>query len=226
MNETVFIVDDEQDIVELVSINLKKSGYFPKGFGDSKAFFRALKSKTPNLVILDVMLPDMDGLEICKQLKKDDKYSAIPVIMLTAKADESYKLVGLELGADDYVTKPFSIKELIARVKAVLRRNEGKLSGKTVDVAGKLKISPENYTVEVEGKKVELTMTEFKILHLLASGKGKVFTRDSLLDNLWGDEKIVIDRTIDVHIRHLREKLGKAGSLTKNIRGIGYKLEG
>jgi two-component system phosphate regulon response regulator PhoB/two-component system alkaline phosphatase synthesis response regulator PhoP len=225
MNKLIAVVDDEEDICGLISVNLKKNGFAVKEFGDGESLFRFLKKKKPVLIILDVMLPDMDGFEICKQIKKDDRYSAIPVIMLTAKTDESDKIVGLEIGADDYVTKPFSVKELGARVKAVLRRNDGKLSGKTIEVAGGLKISPENYSVENEGVKVELTTTEFKMLHLLASNKGKVFSRDWLLNHLWGDEKIVIDRTIDVHVRHLREKLGKAGALIKNIRGVGYKLE-
>jgi len=225
MNELIAVVDDEEDICGLVSVNLKKNGFPVKEFGDGKSLFRFLKKQKPALIILDVMLPDMDGFEICKQIKKDDRNSSIPVIMLTAKTDESDKIVGLELGADDYVTKPFSIKELIARVKAVLRRNEDKTSDKTVEASGGLKIFPENYTVEIDGKKIELTTTEFKILHLLASNPGKVYSRDKLLDVLWGDEKIVVDRTIDVHVRHLREKLGKAGAYIKNIRGVGYKLE-
>jgi DNA-binding response OmpR family regulator len=225
MNELIAVVDDEEDICGLVSVNLKKSGFAVKEFGDGKSLLRFLKKQKPALIILDVMLPDMDGFEICKQIKKDSDYSSIPVIMLTAKADESDKIVGLEIGADDYVTKPFSVKELAARVKAVLRRNEEKASGKTVEAAGGLKIFPENFTVEVDGKKIELTTTEFKLLHLLASNPGKVYSRDRLLDVLWGDEKIVVDRTIDVHVRHLREKLGKAGEHIKNIRSIGYKLE-
>jgi len=225
MNRTIAVVDDEEDIRELISVNLKKNGFVPREFGDARGLFRFLKKEEPALIVLDVMLPDMDGFEICKQLKMGGGYSGIPVIMLTAKADESDKIVGLELGADDYVTKPFSVKELIARVKAVLRRKESKLSDKSIGIGGKLKVCPENYSARVQGEKVELTSTEFKILHLLASNKGKVFSRDRLLDHLWGEEKIVVDRTIDVHVRHLREKLGKAGALIKNIRGVGYKLE-
>ena len=226
MKELIAVVDDEEDIRELISINLERNGFVSKEFGDAKGLFRFLKKGVPALIILDVMLPDMDGFEICKQLKKDDKYSRIPLIMLTAKADESDKIVGLEIGADDYVTKPFSVKELITRVKVVLRRNESKISNKSIEITGVMKIFPDNYSVEADGENIELTTTEFKILHLLASNKGKVFSRDRLLDHLWGDEKIVVDRTIDVHVRHLREKLGKAGSFIKNIRGVGYKLEG
>jgi DNA-binding response OmpR family regulator len=225
MNKLITVVDDEEDICELISVNLKSSGYAVKAISDGKGLFRFLKKETPALIILDVMLPDMDGFEICKQIKRDSNYSAIPVIMLTAKADESDKIVGLEIGADDYVTKPFSVKELVARVKAVLRRNEDKLSDKSIEAAGGVKIFPENYNVELGGKKIKLTTTEFKILLLLASNPGKVYSRDKLLDVLWGEEKIVVDRTIDVHVRHLREKLGKAGEYIKNIRGIGYKLE-
>jgi len=164
-------------------------------------------------------------LELCKTLKKKDAFAAIPVIMLTAKGEETDKILGLELGADDYVTKPFSPKELVARVKAVLRRHARKVESKKIEIAGRVVIDLEKFEVTVKGKKIDLTTTEFRVLQLLASRKGYVFTRDNILNYLWGDEKAVVDRTIDVHIRHLREKLGSAASLIKNIRGIGYKLE-
>jgi len=225
MDKLIAVVDDEEDIRELISVNLRKDGFVPKEFGGAKGLFRFLNNEKPALIILDVLMPEMDGFEICKQLKSDGNYSHIPVIMLTAKADESDKIVGLELGGDDYMTKPFSVKELIARVKAVLRRNDYKLSDKSVEVGGVLKIFPENYCAEMEGKKIEFTTAEFKILNLLVLNRGKVFSRAVLLDHLWANEKIVIDRTIDVHVSHLKKKLGKAGSLIKNIRGVGYKLE-
>jgi two-component system phosphate regulon response regulator PhoB/two-component system alkaline phosphatase synthesis response regulator PhoP len=171
------------------------------------------------------MLPDTDGLELCKTLKKKDTFAAIPVIMLTAKGEETDKILGLELGADDYVTKPFSPKELVARVKAVLRRQVRKVESKKIEIAGRVIIDLEKFEVTAKGKKIDLTTTEFRILQLLASRKGYVFTRDNILNYLWGDEKAVVDRTIDVHIRHLREKLGSAAALIKNIRGVGYKLE-
>jgi DNA-binding response OmpR family regulator len=226
MNKLIAVIDDEPDIVELVTIHFKKAMFKVKGFSDAESFYRFLDEKIPDLIILDLMLPDADGLEICKYLKKEDKFSSIPIIMLTAKGDEIDKVLGLELGADDYVTKPFSPKELVARVKAVLRRRQKVEESGKLDVAGILIIDTEKYEVFVEGKRVELTSTEFRILKLLLSKKSKVFSRDDILDYLWGHEKIVLDRTIDVHIKHLRDKLGKAGRFIKNIRGVGYKLEG
>jgi len=224
-NKLVAVVDDEEDILELVSLHLNKAGYKVKEFPDSKSFFKFIHGQIPNLIILDIMLPDMDGYEICKYLKGQNKFSSIPIIMLTAKSEEVDKVLGLELGADDYVTKPFSPRELVARVKSVLRRQIQKDETKTIEIADTLIINPEKYEVFVEGKKINLTTTEFRILEILASGKGRVWTRDKLLDHLWGQEKAVLDRTVDVHIRNLREKLGKAGRFIKNIRGIGYKLD-
>jgi two-component system phosphate regulon response regulator PhoB/two-component system alkaline phosphatase synthesis response regulator PhoP len=221
MNELIAVIDDEEDILELVSVNLKKNGFSVKEFSDAKGFFRFLKNKEPELIVLDLMLPDIDGLEVCKQLKRDDRYCQIPVIMLTAKAEESDKIIGLELGADDYVTKPFSPKELVARVKAVLRRFENKKS----DSQKLLSINPEKFEVFVEGRSISLTTTEFKILSFLYENKGKVYSREELMNNIWREDRIILDRTIDVHVKNLREKLGKAGALIKNIRGVGYKIE-
>lgn len=225
MNKLIFVMDDEPDIVELVTIHLKKAMFKVKGFSDAESFYRFLDEKIPDLIILDLMLPDADGLEICKYLKKEDKFSSIPIIMLTAKGDETDKILGLEFGADDYVTKPFSPRELVARVKAILRRRQKAEESGKLEIGGILTIDPASYEVVVEGRKIELTTTEFRILKLLLSKKSKVFSRYDILDHLWGDEKIVLDRTIDVHIRNLRDKLGKAGQFIKNIRGIGYKLE-
>lgn len=171
------------------------------------------------------MLPDADGLDICKYLKKEDKFSSIPIIMLTAKGDETDRILGLELGADDYVIKPFSPRELVARVKAVLRRDQQKQKSEKIKIGNTLIIDLEKYEAFVNSKKIDLTVTEFRILQCLSARKGKVFTRDRILDYLWGDEKVVIDRTVDVHIKHLREKLGKTGKLIKNVRGVGYKIE-
>ncbi|MCD6353617.1 MAG: response regulator transcription factor [Proteobacteria bacterium] len=226
VNQFIAVVEDEADIVELVSLHLKKSGFRVKGFQDGDIFFKSLNKQIPDLIILDLMLPDTDGLDICKYLKRKDEFSSIPIIMLTAKDGEMDKVLGLELGADDYVTKPFSPKELVARVKAVLRRKSEQTEESRIIQIGKLiTMDLEKYEVAVEGKKIELTSTEFRILQLLASRKGRVFTRDNILDYLWGNEKAVVDRTVDVHIKHLREKLGSAKTLIKNIRGIGYKLE-
>jgi two-component system phosphate regulon response regulator PhoB/two-component system alkaline phosphatase synthesis response regulator PhoP len=225
MGQLIAIVDDEPDIIELVSVNLEKAGFDTKGFIDAGSFMRSMRQRPPDLVILDLMLPDMDGLEICKSLKGDSRYTSIPIIMLTARGDETDKVVGLELGADDYVTKPFSPRELVARVKAVLRRRVQPEGRKKISVGSVLTLDPDRYEVRVHGRKVVLTPTEFKILALLASSVGRVFTRDQILDHLWGHEKAVVDRTVDVHIRNLREKLGKAARLIKNVRGVGYKVE-
>lgn len=225
MNELIAVIDDEPDILELVSLHLKGSGFKVKEFLNAEGFFKFLSSKIPDLVILDLMLPDSDGIEICKYLKSNEAYKSIPIIMLTAKASETDKVLGLELGADDYVTKPFSPRELVARVKAVLRRKtEGQISSQ-VKVGDILLIDLNKYEVFVENNKIDLTPTEFRILEILTQRKGWVFTRDQILNHLWGDEKAVLDRTIDVHIKNLREKLGKAKKFIKNVRGIGYKIE-
>ncbi|MFW6136759.1 MAG: response regulator [Candidatus Aminicenantaceae bacterium] len=225
MSKLIAVVDDEPDILELVSIHLEKNGYRSQEFLNGESFIEFLKSSLPDLIVLDLMLPDMDGLEICKYLKKQEHLASIPVIMLTAKGEEVDKILGLELGADDYVTKPFSPKELISRIRAVLRRGYKKESTETSSAGGVLFIDTDRHEVRVRSRKIDLTSTEFRILQLLLSKKGWVFSREKILDYLWGQEKAVVDRTIDVHIKHLREKLGEAASMIKNIRGVGYKLE-
>jgi len=224
MKKTIAVIEDEPDIAELVSIHLEQSGYLVKSFLDGKSFYSFLDKNTPDLVILDLMLPDIDGLEICKHLRKLDSTSAVSIIMLTAKSEELDTIIGLELGADDYVAKPFSPKELVARVKAVLRRHEPVIETKKIEV-GNLHLDLAKYEVHVNDNRIELTTSEFKILQLLSSKPGRVFSREQILDYLWGTEKTVIDRTVDVHIRHLREKLGETSCRIKNIRGIGYKLD-
>jgi two-component system phosphate regulon response regulator PhoB/two-component system alkaline phosphatase synthesis response regulator PhoP len=171
------------------------------------------------------MLPDSDGFEICKYLKSKSQFSNVPIIILTAKNEEIDKVLGLELGADDYVTKPFSPRELVARVKAVLRRFLPSEDTEKIIINDILEIDLKKRQVKVEDKIVELTKTEFEILRILSSKKGWVFTRNQILDNIWGEEIIVLDRTIDVHIKNLRGKIGKAGKFIKNVRGIGYKFE-
>jgi len=224
MAPMIVALDDEPDILELLKVSLQKAGYRFEGFQEADDLYRFLAREKPSLIILDLMLPGTDGLEVCRHLRRSEDLAGIPIIMLTARGDESDKIVGLELGADDYVTKPFSVKELIARIHAVLRRPGGGEAARRI-VIGALTIDLDKFEVAADGTKVDLTATEFKILQLLASRQGRVFTRDQILDFLWGTEKAVIDRTIDVHIRNLREKLGEAGSLIKNIRGVGYKLE-
>ena len=222
----VAVVDDDPDIIELVSVHLKKSGMKVREFPDAESFYRFLRQDVPDLVFLDLMLPDADGVEVCKFLKRDERLSAVPVIMLTAKADEVDRVLGLEIGADDYVTKPFSTKELVARARAVLRRMgpQAARSAHRVEV-GVLTIDLDTYHVAVEGRTVDVTPVEFRILELLSSKTGWVFSRERILDFLWGHDKIVSDRTVDVHVRHLREKLGAASGLLRNVRGAGYKLE-
>jgi DNA-binding response OmpR family regulator len=225
MNEIIFILDDEADIVDLVILHLNKNGFKAKGFFRSTDLLKSLEKTIPDLLILDLMLPDMDGIELCKQLKNDGRYRKIPIIMLTAKQEETDKILGLELGADDYVTKPFSPKELVARVKAVLRRGKEVAESEIITVGNLLKIDLQKHEVlDINNKKIDLTPTEFKILHTLAKRRGWVLSREMLLKSIWGQDVFVIDRNIDVHIRHLREKLSKAGELIINVRGMGYKL--
>jgi DNA-binding response OmpR family regulator len=224
MPALIVALDDEADILELLKVGLERAGYRFEGFQDAEDLYRFLARQKPSLILLDLMLPGTDGLEVCRYIRRSEELAGVPVIMLTARGDESDKVVGLELGADDYVTKPFSMKELIARIRAVLRRPGGGEPARRIHV-GPLLMDLDKFEVLVAGSRVEVTATEFKILQLLASRRGRVFTRDQILDFLWGTEKAVIDRTVDVHIRNLREKLGEAGSLIKNIRGVGYKLE-
>lgn len=225
MQKTVAVVDDEPDILELLSLHLKKNNFNVKTFSNGSKFLMYVNTNQPDLVILDLMLPDTDGLEICKYMRKADNLSSVPLIMLTAKTEESDKICGLELGADDYITKPFSPKEVIARVKALLRRTAERIDPSPRIESGDIALDLQKYEVTVSGKGVDLTATEFRILHLLLSRKGWVFPREKILDHLWGDEKAVLDRTIDVHIKHLREKLGASGRVIKNVRGVGYKIE-
>jgi len=224
MNELIAVIDDEPDILELVSLHLKRSNFKVKEFSNAESFLKFLSSNIPDLIILDLMLPDADGIEICKFLKSREDFVSIPIIMLTARATEADKVLGLELGADDYVTKPFSPRELVARVKAVLRRKTQK-PGRKIKVGDILLIDLDKFEVFVEDRKIDLTPTEFRILKILASKKGWVFTRNQILDHLWGHDKIVLDRTIDVHIKNIREKLGKAKKFIKSVRGVGYKIE-
>lgn len=224
----VLIVEDEPDIVELLSYNLKKEGFLTWSARNGSEALKMIRSEKYDLIILDIMLPEIDGLELCRILKADSATSRIPIIMLTAKSEEVDKVVGLELGADDYITKPFSPRELVARVKAVLRRSaaekEPEPKQKMLKV-GNLEIDGERYVVKKQGAPLSLSAMEFKLLFYLAQRPGRVFDRDSLLDAVWGDEAFVEPRTVDVHVRRLREKIeddpsSPAYILTK--RGLGY----
>jgi len=221
----IAIVDDEPDILELISVNLVRSGFKTKEFLSGEDFFKYIKNKSIDLLILDVMLPDSDGFEIIKYLKNKEEYLSIPVIMLTARGTESEKILGLELGADDYITKPFSPRELVARVKAVLRRNNNEVKEEIIEITEDLHIDLQKYQVFLENKKVDLTTSEFKILKLLSKKIGWVYSRDQILETLDAYDKGVLDRTVDVHIKNLREKLKQYGKLIKNIRGVGYKID-
>jgi len=222
--EKILVVDDEQDLVKLVRFNLEKDGYkVISAFNGEDALFLARKER-PDLIVLDLMLPGIDGLEVCKKLKADTELVNIAVIMLTAKGEESDITLGLKLGADDYMTKPFSPKELVARVQAVLRR--AKISSTTkdyIEIEG-LKIDVNKHEVTIKNEVVPLTLTEFKLLHQLASKPGRVFTRDQLLDAVSGPETFVIDRTVDVHIAALRKKLKTYANRIVTVRGVGYKF--
>jgi len=223
----VAVVDDETDILELVRLHLERAGFAVRPFAAARPLLRYLDKHLPDLLVLDLMLPDGDGLEICQALKREPRSAALPILILTAKAEKPDIVLGLEFGADDYLVKPFSPSELVARVKAILRRSArpGSPEGGIVRLGDKLSLDPGRHEARVHGRTVSLTSTEFSLLLILSRRPGWVFTREQILDSLWGDEKDVIDRTVDVHIRHLREKLGDAGSLIKNIRGVGYKIE-
>ncbi|AKL98421.1 response regulator transcription factor [Endomicrobium proavitum] len=225
MPKLIVAVDDEEDILKALSITLIKEGYNFKGFTSFSKLPDFLKKNTPDLFILDIMIPGVNGLDIYKELRKNARFEYTPIMFLSAKSDEVDKVVGLELGADDYITKPFSLKELSSRIKGIFRRigNVDQKNDKTV-VKG-IKINKEGLEVFVDNKKTELTFAEFKILELLLNNKNKVFSRDEILDHLWGDNKLVTDRTVDFHIKNLREKIGKYGDKIKNARGVGYKFE-
>lgn len=220
----ILCIDDEQNILALLTFNLEAAGYNTLTATTGADGLAVAKQAMPSMILLDLMLPDMNGTDVCKQLKADPMTASIPIIMLTAKDSEVDKILGLELGADDYITKPFSVRELVARVKALLRRCA------PVEDTGIIKVGPvtidsDNYEVYRNGEKMYLTLKEFELLKLLASTPGKVLTRDYLLDRIWGYEFYGETRTVDVHIRHLRQKLGDDQHLIETVRGVGYKMK-
>ncbi|MDD3726310.1 MAG: response regulator transcription factor [Candidatus Ratteibacteria bacterium] len=225
MNEKIAVLEDEKDILELIAFHLNKAGYRVYKFSKADDLFKSMEREKFDLLILDLILPDMDGIDICKQIKTSIS-PALPIIMVTAKAETEDKIIGLEMGADDYITKPFSPKELVARVKTVLRRYKTTFYGEEIiKIGNSLVIDTAKHSVYVDNKQAKLTFAEFGILKILASKKGWVFSRDKIIKLLWEGEKVVIERTVDVHIKNLREKLGKAGKYIKNVRGVGYKIE-
>ncbi|MDX9780866.1 MAG: response regulator transcription factor [bacterium] len=227
MNELIAVVDDEKSILELTSIHLKKFGFRVATFTTAQEYLTFIEKTIPDVTILDLMLPDMDGMDLCKQLRREQKYDMMSIVILSGRIDESDTILGLELGADDYVKKPFSPKELTVRVKKLLRRQSSQPSNpkNEINIENKIVIDIDRYEVRVEDEIVSLTPTEYRILKMLAEKEGNVLKREEILYNLWGNEKIVVDHTVDVHIKHLREKLGKYASLVKNVRGVGYKLD-
>ena len=221
----ILIVEDERDVVDLLTLNLRKAGGFIISTApDGAAGLQKARTEKPAFIILDLMLPKMPGLEICKILKTDPGTRHIPIMMLTAKAEEIDRIVGLEFGADDYVTKPFSPREVILRIKAILRRGRGESDEETV-TAGAITIDPVRHQVSVGGKRVHLTSIEFKLLRTLLQRRGRVQARDRLLNDVWGYESVIDTRTVDTHVRRLREKLGKAGDVIETVRSFGYRFQ-
>jgi two-component system phosphate regulon response regulator PhoB len=221
-HSTVLVIDDEKDLLELVRYNLEKEHLEAITASDGQSGLEIALRHKPDLVLLDLMMPGMNGLEVCKQLRSDSRTSRVPIIMLTAKAAETDKIVGLEMGADDYITKPFSVRELLARVRAVLRRSGPETPAGEVIRRGKLSIDIARHEVTWDQKRVSLTATEFRILEYLASRPGRVISRDDIIDGALSRDTSVFNRTIDVHITALRKKLGNAGEWIQTIRGVGY----
>ena len=225
-NEKILIVDDEEHIVELIKFNLEANGYKTITASNGLEALELAKNEKPDLVLLDIMLPGLNGNDVCKEIRKDTEISTMPIIMITAKGEELDRILGLELGADDYVTKPFSVRELMARIKAVLRRTKVEAVNDTYSF-GNVSIDFNKHEVMKNGEKVELTLKEFELLQILIKNKGRVLTRDLLLDKIWGYEFIGETRTIDVHIRYLRKKIeddDKNPKFIETIRGIGYRF--
>lgn len=220
----IYYVEDDRSIRELVIYTLKNTGFQALGFEDGKSLFTMIRSgNIPRLILLDIMLAGEDGIEILKQLREDAATKKIPVIMVTAKGTEYDKVTGLDAGADDYISKPFGMMELVARVKAVLRRTEDGEDEKEIVKLGRISMDPKCHTVTVDGKPVELTLKEFELLFCLIKNPGEVFTRDTLLDIIWGYNFNSETRTVDAHIRTLRMKLGDGADIIETVRGIGYK---
>ncbi len=224
MKPKILVVDDEPDALELISYNLKSAGYDVVTADDGEEALKKARTTQPALIILDVMLPEVDGLEVCKSLRREAATAAVPIIMLTAKAAEIDRVLGLELGADDYVTKPFSPRELVLRVKALLRRrNPAEPEPENMDFAD-LKIDIPRHQVLVDGERVDLTATEFKLLTVLAERRGRVQSREVLLRDVWEYDSLIDTRTVDTHMRRLRDKLGEAAHHLDTVRGVGYRF--
>ncbi len=225
MKPKILVVDDEPDAVELIEFNLKAAGYDVVTAADGEEALKKTRSLLPSLIVLDLMLPEVDGLEVCKILRRDAQTSAIPIIMLTAKAAEIDRVLGLELGADDYIAKPFSPRELVLRIKRLLRSGQPATEEKMDRIEWKeLSLDIPRHQATVKGKTVELTATEFKLLTVLAQRRGRVQSRDQLLQDVWEYDNLIDTRTVDTHMRRLREKLGVAAKYLDTVRGVGYRF--
>lgn len=226
IQQTILVVDDEEHILELIKFNLKKNGYYVITATNGIDALKAVKEHIPQLVLLDLMLPGMDGYEVCKEIRKESLLCNIPIIMITAKGEEVDKILGLELGADDYITKPFSVRELLARVKALLRRAVMSYEDKSISF-GEIYVNFDKHEVTKNQEKIELTLKEFELFEMLCKNKGRVITREVLLEKIWGYEYVGETRTVDVHIRHLRQKIeedDKKPKYIQTVRGIGYRF--
>ena len=224
MGHKVFIVEDEPDLRDTLKYNLENEGFGVEAFSNGEDFLSSLDKNKPNLVILDLMLPGVSGLDVCRKLRSNDNYDGIGIVMLTAKSEEIDRIVGFELGADDYVTKPFSVRELILRVKVLLKKRTDDGANEQILELGPILMNLEAHEVSIDRKIVNLTALEFKLLKHLIIRKGRVQTRDQLLGDVWGYSSEVTTRTVDTHIKRLREKLGEPGDLIQTIRGVGYRF--
>ena len=220
----ILVVDDEPDAIELIRFNLKASGYEVLTAEDGEEALAKARKFSPDMILLDVMLPEIDGLEVCKILRRDPATASLPIIMLTAKASEIDRVLGLEFGADDYVTKPFSPRELMLRVRNLLKRKESSKEEVERFQVRDIELDVSKYEVKIMGQPIDLTPTEFKLLQIFMERKGRVQSRDRLLQDVWGYDQLIDTRTVDTHVRRLREKMGEAADYVTTVRGVGYRL--
>ena len=226
MKPKILIVDDESDALEILGFKLREAGFNPIFAKDGTRAIAAARDEKPDLMVLDLMLPEVDGLEVCKILRRDANTAKMPIIMLTARAAEMDRVVGLELGADDYVTKPFSPRELVLRIRKLLARNSSTPESGAYIKIGDIEIDISTHVVKLAGKEVTLTLTEFNLLEILAKRRGRVQSRERLLQDVWGYENPIDSRTVDTHMRRLREKLGESANYLETVRGVGYRFIG
>jgi len=224
MKPKILVVDDEQDAIDLIEYNLQAAGYRVMTASDGLEAVQKTRASNPDVIVLDLMIPELDGLEVCKILRRDPATAAIPIIMLTAKASELDRVLGLEIGADDYVTKPFSPRELVLRVKKQLQRNSEPEEDGEVFHFGEVVVDIPRHAATVQGKRVDLTATEFKLLTILVQRRGRVQSRDQLLKDVWDYDEGMNSRTVDTHMRRLRQKLGRSSKFLGTVRGLGYRL--